>query len=100
VNERARLRVVVDKEPMIANRFGDLVLHPYHQRLKALDQQIARYELAFGLTPLARFRLQLSYADAGNALGALQERKARAARAPKGAESAVEPEILDLDALG
>lgn len=57
VDEWERLYKLFRKSMLVRGSEGQLRLNPLANRLTALRAEIARYELAFGLTPLATLRL-------------------------------------------
>jgi len=96
-NERDYLEGVAIGKPLLKTRDWTpenptYMLNPLYRRIRQLDDEIRRYEESFGMTPLSRFRLQLTFADAGNSLADLQDRKP--------ARRAIEPEVIDMDAIG
>ncbi len=68
VDEREKLRAAVTRAPLVTGRHDQLMLNPLFRRLRELNREIARAEEHFGMTPLARMRLGLTY---------LQEQAAR-----------------------
>lgn len=84
VDERDRLNELAVKQPLIpgskhTKERPHLVLNPLFRRIEALSDEIRRAEEAFGMTPLARFRLQLTFAEAGNSSMTLRQRLLAAA---------------------
>lgn len=97
VNEREQLSELATAQPLIpgtrhTKERPHLVLNPLFRRIRELTVDIEKAQEAFGMTPLSRFRLQLTYADAGQSLAALRG-SAASSRAEAGRK------ILDLDAL-
>lgn len=71
---------------------GAMAPHPTLVYVKHLDKEIARISEHFGGTPLSRFRLQLTFSEAGQSGERLRRMKERT-----GTKAA---EVLDLNALG
>lgn len=69
--------------------------HPHLVYIKHLDKEIARLSEHFGMTPLSRFRLQITYSDAGVAADKLAKIQRRQEREP----AAGAAEVVDLDAM-
>ena len=85
VDRRSKLRTRMDEEP-----------GPHHIKLwVALNQEISKLEIAFGMTPLARFRLQLSYTEANKET--LKLNRAQAAERAR-AQIPTPPVVVDYDA--
>jgi hypothetical protein len=74
VDEREKLRAATVRAPLVKGSHEQLMLNPLFRRLRELNREIARAEEHFGMTPLARLRLGVTY---------LQE---QAARGEAGAE--------------
>lgn len=66
--------------------------HPHLAYIKHLDKEIARLADHFGLTPLSRFRLQLTFAEKEQAGRRLARDRAR--------DRSPDEEDIDLNALG
>lgn len=64
VDEREKLEVIVVNAPLVKGSHGQLMLNPLHRRIDRLTRDIERAEEAFGMTPLSRFRLQLTATEA------------------------------------
>jgi P27 family predicted phage terminase small subunit len=95
VDERERLRPLLENAPVIQGGNSRLVLNPLARRVDRLTADIDRFCDKFGLTPAARFQLQITYAEAGKAgIQLARERRREMVEAP----TAVTPEVLDLDA--
>jgi len=69
VNERETLRAATVRAPVVKGSHEQLMLNPLFRRLRDLNREIARAEEHFGMTPLARLRLGVTY---------LQEQAAKA----------------------
>lgn len=74
VDERAKLWPLLSASPLIQGSHRQLMVNPLMRRVRELTRDIERAEEAFGMTPLSRFRLQLTYADAGIGLDQLRRR--------------------------
>ncbi len=74
VNERERLRPLLEASPPVNGSHGQLVVNPLQRRIRELTRDIERAEEAYGMTPLSVFRLQLTYADASLSLAGLRKR--------------------------
>ncbi|MCA9831543.1 MAG: P27 family phage terminase small subunit [Dehalococcoidia bacterium] len=99
VDERERLSELTSAQPLIpgirhTKDRPHLILNPLFRRIRELTADIEKAQEAFGMTPLSRFRLQLSYADAGQSLADLR-RRAESDRQ----EQRRAPKVLDLEAL-
>lgn len=97
VDEREKLSEIAVAQPLIhgarhTKEHPHLVLNPLFRRITALTDEIRRSQEAFGMTPLSRFRLQITYAEAGHSLTDLRKRAAF--------ESRDRPMILDMEDLG
>lgn len=71
VDERSKLSDVVRKAPLVRGAHSQLMQNPLRRTLRELSKEIARAEEHFGMTPLARFRLQMTYAESESARAAL-----------------------------
>ena len=92
VNERERLRPLLEASPLVNGSHGQLMVNPLQRRIRELTRDIERAEEAYGMTPLSVFRLQLTYADASMSLDDLRKRMLDA---PPGDD----PEVLDVTDL-
>lgn len=61
VDEREKLRVPTARAPLVKGSHEQLMLNPLFRRLRELNREIARAEEHFGMTPLARLRLGMTY---------------------------------------
>ena len=100
VDEREKLSELTLAQPLIpgsrhTRETPHFMLNPLFRRISELTDDIRRGQEAFGMTPLSRWRLQLTYAEAGKSLADLRGRTA-SGRSDAGGG----PKILDLDALG
>ena len=78
VDERKRLWDLVARSPLTpGTRRGHFVPNPLGRRVRELSREIERAEEAFGMTPLSRFRLQFTYAEASVATDKMEERRSR-----------------------
>lgn len=75
VDEREKLRAATARAPLVKGSHEQLMLNPLFRRVRELNQEIARAEEHFGMTPLARLRLGVTY---------LQEQAAKQRLAPRG----------------
>lgn len=89
VDERARLWPLLKAEPVIEGKRG-AVTNPLQRRIRELTMDIEKAEEAFGMTPLSRFRLQLTYTEAGSSAMKLQRAQEKDERR--------RAEVIDLDA--
>lgn len=100
IDERHRLWEMVRQAPLIRGaKEGTWIPNPLARRVRELSKDIERSEEAFGMTPLARFRLQLTFAEASGATEALDERRRRweERRAKELAPVVVEPSDADYE---
>lgn len=61
VDERERLRGAVTRAPLVKGSHEQLMLNPLIRRIRELNREVARSEEHFGMTPLARLRLGVTY---------------------------------------
>ncbi len=87
---------VVIAQPLVKGSNGQAMINPLERTIDKLSQRIERAEMHFGMTPLARFRLQLEYSDADHAAEKMAKRWQRREREE---QAAVEADIIDLDAV-
>lgn len=94
IQEREDLLAEIRRDGYSGNwgPMGALVSHPSLVYVKHLDREIARLSEHFGATPLSRFRLQITFSEAGQ-----KEEQLRRMKQPRGAKTA---EVIDLNALG
>ena len=71
IDERSKLSDVVRKMPLVRGSHSQLMQNPLRRTLRELSKEIARAGEHFGMTPLARFRLQMTYGDPESARAAL-----------------------------
>ena len=79
VDEVERLNEIAVSQPLIpgsrhTKEKPHLILNPLFRRIERLQDDIRRSQEAFGMTPLSRFRLQLSFAEAGRTIDDLMRR--------------------------
>lgn len=96
VDEREKLSELAVAQPLIpgarhTKEAPVFILNPLFRRIRELTDDIRRCQEAFGMNPLSRFRLQITYAEAGHSLADLRTRVAREDPGPR---------VVDLDALG
>ena len=61
VDEREKLRAATVRAPLVKGSHEQLMLNPLFRRLRDLNREIAAAEEHFGMTPLARLRLGVTY---------------------------------------
>lgn len=61
VDEREKLRGATARAPLVKGSHEQLMLNPLFRRIRELNREIARAEEHFGMTPLARMRLGVTY---------------------------------------
>jgi|GEM_PF-5273193 len=61
VDEREKLRAATSRAPLVKGSHEQLTLNPLFRRLRDLNREIARAEEHFGMTPLARLRLGVTF---------------------------------------
>jgi hypothetical protein len=61
VDEREKLRAATVRAPLVKGSHEQLMLNPLFRRVRELNREIARAEEHFGMTPLARMRLGVTY---------------------------------------
>jgi hypothetical protein len=61
VDEREKLRAATVRAPLVKGSHEQLMLNPLFRRLRELNREIARAEEHFGMTPLARLRLGVTF---------------------------------------
>ncbi|GAB4333616.1 MAG: hypothetical protein Kow0010_20190 [Dehalococcoidia bacterium] len=61
VDEREKLRAATLRAPLVKGSHEQLMLNPLFRRMRELNREIARAEEHFGMTPLARMRLGVTY---------------------------------------
>lgn len=105
---RTWMRAIHDREQLLDRireeghvvpwgRGGALVAHPSLRWVKHLDGEIARISADFGLTPLSRFRLQVTFSEAGQAEDALAQLRARREQERLARPQQTSARIIDLD---
>lgn len=65
VDERARFRAAIKKQPLIEGSHGQLKRNPLAIDVKDLSERIQKYSDRFGMNPMARWRLQFTVSEAG-----------------------------------
>jgi P27 family predicted phage terminase small subunit len=70
---RERFARIVTRSPMVAGSKGQPRVNPAAGELASLDGRISALEDRFGLTPLARFRLGLTFGAAARSIEKLNE---------------------------
>ena len=68
------LTEIFQKSRLVAGSTGQPRMNPAHDALMKMETAILRLENELGLTPSARLRLGITFADATNSLEALNER--------------------------
>lgn len=61
VDEREKLRAATVRAPLVKGSHEQLMLNPLLRRIRDLNREIARAEEHFGMTPLARLRLGVTF---------------------------------------
>ncbi len=95
VDERERLWPALAAAPLVTSSKGVVTRNPLQGMVNRLTRDIERAEERFGMTPLARFRLQLTISEAGQSadkLAQILERRATGERA--------QVQVLDFDGSG
>lgn len=64
VDERERLWPMVVAAPLVKGSHGQLMVNPLQRRIRELTRDIERAEEAYGMTPLATWRMQLTATEA------------------------------------
>jgi len=78
VDEREKLRPATVRAPLVKGSHEQLMLNPLLRRIRDLNREIARAEEHFGMTPLARLRLGVTFLQeqaAKEELAAKRERR-------------------------
>lgn len=73
------LLVIFEKSKLVAGSTGQPRINPAHDAILKLETAIHRLENELGLTPSARLRLGITFADATNSIDALNEKFAQRA---------------------
>lgn len=73
------------------------VEHPSLSYVKHLDRELARFAEHFGLTPLSRFRLQITYSQAGQEEDKLARLQARRERERESEPAPTAARVIDLE---
>ncbi|MBE7518493.1 MAG: hypothetical protein HS107_04525 [Thermoflexaceae bacterium] len=76
VDERQKLRAATLRAPLVKGSHEQLMLNPLFRRTRDLGRDIARAEEHFGMTPLARLRLGVTFLQEQAAKEDLQARRA------------------------
>jgi hypothetical protein len=71
LDERERCARAASKQRLIKGSQGQPVLNPLLKQVAALDTEIRQLEDRFGLTPLARLRLGVTFGEAHRSLADL-----------------------------
>ena len=93
VSERLDLHDSLAVGIVMETRMGER-LDPRFGQLKELTREIAHYEEAFGLTPLARMRLGIAISAGASSIEDLKARLAERASAPRSDEGVINLEDL------
>lgn len=86
VDERARFRAAIKKQPLIRGSHGQLKRNPLAIDVKDLSERIQKYSDRFGMNPMARWRLQFTVSEAGKSANDLLKLLSEDV-----------PEVIDLD---
>lgn len=62
-DEWLRMKKIADEQPFVIGSTGQPVISPATKRMEKIEEQLARAETEFGLTPLARLKLGLTAAQ-------------------------------------
>lgn len=77
VNEREKLRAATVRAPLVKGSHEQLMLNPLFRHIRELNREIARVEEHFGMTPLARLRLGVTYLQEQAAMEELEAKRER-----------------------
>ena len=92
VDERNKLREIARSSPLIKGSHGQLMQNPIYRTLRELNREIQQAREHFGMTALARWRLQLTVAEASRS----QHELRRSLMSPVPAR---DEDVIDLDGL-
>ena len=93
VDEREKLTAIVQAEPLVEGSQGQPVRNPLRYDIKDLNREIEKAEEAFGMTPLATWRMQLTSTEAQRSAHDLRRELMKPVREEQLAE------VIDLDEL-
>lgn len=95
ITERASLLASVRHDGYVVpwGKDGASIPHPSLVYVKHLDREIARLAEHFGMTPLSRFRLQLTFSEAGQSKDRLDRLRERRGQGAEGSSA----RVLDFD---
>lgn len=94
VDERERLWPLLLAEPVVAGSMGQPVINPLVRRVEGLTRDIEKAEDAYGMTPLAAWRMQLTVTEAQRSANDLRRELLEQSK-PTGNK----PTVIDLDSL-
>jgi phage terminase small subunit len=77
VDEREKLRAATVRAPLVKGSHEQLILNPLVRRIRELNREIARAEEHFGMTPLARLRLGVTFLQEQSAKEDLEAKRDR-----------------------
>ncbi|MGE5527035.1 MAG: P27 family phage terminase small subunit [Methanosarcina sp.] len=77
VDEREKLRAATVRAPLVKGSHEQLMLNPLFRRLRDLNREIERAEEHFGMTPLARLRLGVTFLQEQVAKADLEAKRKR-----------------------
>lgn len=82
LSEREKLEVLLAKEPTVRGSTGQQVRNPLFDVLKERNREIERFRELFGMSPLHRMRLGITWDQADEARGRMERRRATALEEP------------------
>ena len=75
VDEREKLRAATVRAPLVKGSHEQLMLNPLFRRIRDLNREITKAEEPFGMTPLARLRLGVTFLQEQAAKDDLEARR-------------------------
>lgn len=75
VSERELLEEQIRETPLLTGSTGQMVRNPLFDILKERTREIEKFREQFGMAPLHRMRLGISYSEADEALDRMQKRR-------------------------
>jgi|SRR5690348_10495242 len=75
VSERELLEEQIREAPLLAGSTGQMVRNPLFDILKERTREIEKFREQFGMAPLHRMRLGITYSEADEALDRMQKRR-------------------------
>jgi hypothetical protein len=92
VDERERLWPLLVSAPLVKGSHGQLMVNPLMRRVRELTRDIERAEEAYGMTPLATWRMQLTATEAKRSANDLRWELMRPVEGP-------DDDVIDLEDL-